>query len=59
MKKNNKFFSFPVLQKNGMVVSADTISDVHIPMNISNWVFVSPEQENILEEEDNSASQNY
>jgi HD superfamily phosphohydrolase len=56
INKAKKFFSFPVLQKNGMILGADQISDVHIPMNMSNWVFVSPEHKDFFEQEEKDAS---
>lgn len=50
--KDRKFFSFPVLQKNGMIASADQISEVNIPVNMSNWVFVPPEKKDFFEKKE-------
>jgi HD superfamily phosphohydrolase len=55
--KKKKFFSFPVLQKDGMIQGADTISDVHIPVNMSNWVFVSPEHTDFLKHKESDAEE--
>lgn len=55
ISKEKKFFSFPVLQKNGMILGADQMSDVHIPVNMTNWVFVSPDHKDFFEQKENDA----
>ncbi len=55
--KKKKFFSFPVLQKNGMIQGADTISEVHIPVNMSNWIFVSPDHKDFFEQKESDAEE--
>ncbi|MCH9621957.1 MAG: hypothetical protein S4CHLAM20_13880 [Chlamydiia bacterium] len=56
LSKEKKFFSFPVLQKNGMIMGADKISEVHIPVNMSNWVFTAPGHHDYFEKQDASNS---
>lgn len=55
ISKDKKFFSFPVLQKNGMIEGADQISDVHIPVNMTNWVFIAPEHKDFFEQKESDA----
>ncbi len=39
---------FPVLMKNDIVVHARDISDVSIPMNFKNWVYIQPDMAGIV-----------
>ena len=41
--KSKQGLHFPVLMKNDIVVRAKDISDVSIPMNFKNWVYIQPD----------------
>ncbi len=48
VSKDKYGLRFPVLMKNDIVVPAHDISDVSIPVNFKNWVYIQPNMANVV-----------